>query len=478
MTMITAAMLRLLSTCHRRVWLDSHGDQTQREPLQSITVQRLAGGNDHERAVHQATAPRLEWITVRSWQEGVTITRDLMQQNAKAINGAFLETTFADGIVVRCKIDRLVHLSSLKRPIYAPVEIKKYTQLTEPDLIQMDLYVWLLCQLQNEEPPAEFWLGRDMDDQPLKRIRHDYDESRLMNALHKAADLLQPEAAQPPVILRSHCKECHWYGDCKKLASETLDISLLSNLRQDTRQHFQKEGITSLEQIAAMQPDDLRKFKGIKSTAHGVHASARAWVNRQPVWYNTLDSICDEGGWMFDIETEPMTGIVWCIGWSDDQGNSDVALVAPHVSRPRRYRLSDQREIILVPDSDAAWETFAQHVGHCTKPIFHWTGFDAGVMRGSAPDTVKEALTHRLFDLHKIVNQSVKFPVKGTSIKTIAGYMDFKYTAYQAWDAAFNDYNLWLSREDVDALTRACSYQRDDVIALLVIWRWLIANKI
>jgi hypothetical protein len=56
-------------------------------------------------------------------------------------------------------------------------------------------------------------------------------------------------------------------------------------------------------------------------------------------------------------------------------------------------------------------------------------------------------------------------------------YLDFSWGVYQAWDAAFNDYNLWLSRDDVHALTRACTYQRDDVRAMQVVWSWMVQNS-
>lgn len=478
MMMITPTLLRLMEICERRVWLDHYGEESRRDA--PMVIQRLIDGEQHEAAVHAATAPFLESIPVEDWADGVRVTQRWIEQGAYLINGACLEASLSlngQTVIVRGRVDRIMRVSGRRTPIYAPIEIKSYTRLAPPDLLQMDFYIWLLTQTQGIEPSGEFWLGRDFEDRPLRRIRHDYRESRLMTALEKMTHLLNPQL-EPPVVLRSHCKECPWYSACKTLATERLDVSLLSGLRQDTRKQFQAMGITSLHQIAAMQPDDLRKFKGIKSTATAVHAHARAWVNRQPVWFQPLAAICHKGGWMFDIETDPYSGIVWCIGWTDDQGSSDIALVAPQVSQPQRYVLHDHHSITLVPDSDSAWEVFAQGIASNQKPVFHWTGFDAGVMNKTAPEHVKAALAHRLVDLHHLVNQSVRFPVKGTSIKVLSGYLDFKYSVYEAWDAALNDYNLWLSRADEAALSRACSYQRDDVLSMVVVWRWLVDHSV
>jgi predicted RecB family nuclease len=476
MITITPSMLRLLSMCQRRVWLDHYRNKEEREPL---LIQRLVDGQKHEEAIHAATAPSIETIPVKDWDEGVSLTRSLIESGVKAINGAFLQAECEiDGraVTVRGKADRVVCGEGTWKHVYTPIEIKQYTRLEDSDLLQMDFYVWLLTQMQGIEPIGEFWLGRDSRNRPLRQIPHEYNERRLMKALYEAAQVLDTENGEPPVVLRSHCKECHWHNACKTLAVEHLDVSLLSGLRQDTRKHFREMGITSLHQIAALNPDDLRKFKGIKSTAPAVHAHARAFVSRLPVWINRLPSLCFEGGWMFDIETDPMTGIVWSIGWCDDSGRDGIAIVAPHVRQPQRLSLPDGHEIILVNDSDAAWEALAEGVASDGKPLYHWTGFDSGVMSATAPESVKDALSPRLKDLHQIVNQSVRFPVKGTSIKVLSAYLGYHYAEYEAWDAALNDYNLWLSRGDDTALARSCSYQRDDVLAMVVVWRWLVEN--
>lgn len=294
-----------------------------------------------------------------------------------------------------------------------------------------------------------------------------------MNAAldHLLQVLAQREA--PEVLLKQHCKLCPWHDPCTETASHQLHLSLLSGMRKDTLQAFQQQGITSLQQIVQMQPADLQQIKGIKSSALALHTQARAWVDGHPVWYRPLPKICLQGGWMFDIETNPFTGVVWCIGWCDDTGKTDIALVAPQVTRPTPLTLSSGETITLVPDADRAWEAFALGVISDTRPIFHWTGFDATMLRKTAPELVREWVGHRLYDLHHIVNQAVKFPVKSTSIKAIAGYLRFRYAVYEAWDAAFNDYQLWLSRDDLSAITRACAYQRDDVLALQVVWKWL-----
>ncbi len=113
------------------------------------------------------------------------------------------------------------------------------------------------------------------------------------------------------------------------MRSSKLDVSLLSGLRSDTRAHFLEAGITTLDQIVALQPEDLCQFRGIKTTAPRIHAHARAWVEQQPIWYNPLPEHCHQEGFMFDLETNPWTGEPWSLSWSWGTGTVSIALVAP-----------------------------------------------------------------------------------------------------------------------------------------------------
>lgn len=257
-----------------------------------------------------------------------------------------------------------------------------------------------------------------------------------------------------------------------------LSLQLLNGLSTKTRYELEKAGITSLNQIAEMKPDDLRRIKGIKTTAPSLHAQARAYVEKNPIWTQPLPDACQTCGWMFDIETDPFQDFThaWSIGWCDTAGNSKVAIVAPTVDTPQPLTLPNEQEIILVPDHLAAWEVFADHVGENDRHVHHWTGYDSGVMRNSAPENVIERLNPRLHDLHATVKRTVQFPVKGTSIKTIAAYLNYRYGGYEAWDAAFYDYQAWLRTGDINALTRACTYQIDDVEAMRVVWSWMMAQ--
>lgn len=247
------------------------------------------------------------------------------------------------------------------------------------------------------------------------------------------------------------------------------------HLRQDTLAHLQAAGIYTLAQLAALSPDQLRTFKGIKSTAEQVHAKARALHAAQPIWHGRLPPHCIDPGYMFDIETIPYTEEIWSIGWCDPDGQLFTAVCAG-VEEPVTATLPDGRAVLLTPDSATLWASFAAAIPADSRPVYHWTGFDTGVMRKTAAPDVQNHFLPRSQDLHRVYKNAVCFPVENGSLKTVAGWLGFGWSAYAAWDQAYYDYRRFLTTGDGEALARACCYQRDDVEAMRVVWAWLVAN--
>jgi predicted RecB family nuclease len=479
---ITGQTLRNLLVCERRVWLDAHGDLSQRDETSPETLRLYALGKQHEQAIHAATVGPIEPIPIASWEEGVTITRDLMAQGVAGIIGACLSHSatldLSDRVYsLRGKVDQLLRVWHHGEDVYAPIEIKQRSKPAEVDWLQLDFYVWLLSLIQNITPPAELWLGADAYGRPRTRLPHDYDEDRLMAALTRVTDLLNA-TSEPSVHLAPHCKTCSWYTSCQVIARREKRIDVLYGVSRTTRANMHEAGITNLEQVTALSAQDLQLVKGIgPKTAPRIRANARAWLDNTPVWYGALPEVCRQPGWLFDLETHEVSGkiVPWCMGWGDTQGNTNIVLVAP-VQLPAPMTLPDGQVIALVPDSDTAWEVLAEAVSGNDSPIYTWTGYDVGILRGSAPDPVRTLLEPRFHDLHATFTQAVSLPLKSTSIKPVSAYLGFEWFGYNDWFAAYLDYGYWLEQSDLDALTRACTYQCADVQSLAHVWRWLVSN--
>jgi predicted RecB family nuclease len=254
------------------------------------------------------------------------------------------------------------------------------------------------------------------------------------------------------------------------LPPSPLPVSLLNGLHREAQAHLRQKGITTLQQFVAMTPDELLQIRYIgKTTAPALHAQARAWVEQRAIWCATLPKECQQSAWCFDIETHPETGEIWSIGWSDLERETQVIVVNPHVETI----VALTPIITLAPSPDAAWAYFASQMVANRQPIMHWTGFDASVMKKTAPRHVVLKLEKRLYDLHHTFKRIIQIPAQGTSLKTVAAYMGFAWSGYQDWFMAFQDYQRWLRTGDDQHIVAACAYQADDVKAMVVVLKWL-----
>jgi predicted RecB family nuclease len=54
----------------------------------------------------------------------------------------------------------------------------------------------------------------------------------------------------------------------------------------------------------------------------------------------------------------------------------------------------------------------------------------------------------------------------------VAAYFGFAWSEYADWRMAWGDYQRWLVTENDEYLAKACAYQGDDVIAMVVVRNW------
>jgi predicted RecB family nuclease len=476
---VPVTMLRSLLVCEREVWLEAHGDPSLRAMPSTDQPLRWTGEVRFDQRLHVTTDTGVQTIYAANWQDGVAATRQAMEQGLDIIAGGYFEAplhldSIQQDVMLRARIVRLERQGSRRgKAVYMPVEIKKYPTLLEADQLQLDAHLWLLEQMQ-EVPHSygELWLGiRDGEAEQV--IGQELDEVRLWSAFERLGQLLTDALNEPPARIISHCKECPWYSGCLSEAVNLHDVGLLSGLHKNTRAHFQTAGIVSLQQIVIMSVSELRQFKNIgAATAPSIHAQARAWIEGRPIWLQPLPELYTHESWFFDIETDPDSGEIWSIGWSRENEPIQLVVVAPHLRHSRQLMLPNRQLVNLAPDTDVAWRCFADSVSIDEQPIFHWTGFDAGVMRATAPDDVTQRLNHRLHDFHGSFKKAVQLPADGTSLKTVAAYFGFAWSEYDDWRMAWSDYQRWLVTENDDYLAKACAYQGDDVRAMVIVRNW------
>ncbi len=215
---ITPTLLRNLVTCERRGWLDTYGEKTDQ---QDITPIGALYGVAHEKAIQSVASPNIDTMSVATWDEGVTLTHELMHDRVSVIIGAYIEARYEmeNGVEVslRGRVDRLTRNAESHH--YEPVEIKQYLAIGKGDELQLDFYLNILQDMQEAKLRGYFWLGSDAQNRPRYVIQHVLNPAHLQLMFRRAYTALTKEDA-PPVNLVAHCKECPWYSACMDVARQ------------------------------------------------------------------------------------------------------------------------------------------------------------------------------------------------------------------------------------------------------------------
>jgi uncharacterized protein len=480
MTIITASLIRQTLICARQVWLDRHGDPALRGELSPFALHLMDRGQLHEISVQKTETPEVEPLSVRSWKEGVLLTRNVLSQGVAGLWHGYLEhrTQIAPTrrlFTVRGQPDLLRGVPYFDTLAYRPIEIKRRRTLHKVDWVQLDLYTWLLRQIQIETVPGELWLGADEYGRPWQRLPHEYDEERLMEALSMTIATLDAPSL-PPANQGRHCYFCCWKDACFGANAKARWVDVLRGVGPVLRSELEAAQLYTIEDVAACPPEVLQQVRGIgPQRAQQLQASARAWVERRPIWHGVLPDEYRRPGWMFDLETCEVNGktVPWCMGWCDSEGQAQIALLAPG-QEPQTLILPDGQPVTLTPDVEGLWTVLADAVAGTDSPIYHWSAYDRSILRSSASPDLGEQLAPRFVDLLAVCQRTVSLPLPNLSLKAVAPYLGFPWPGHDNWFLAYLDYRSWLDQGDLEALARACTYQRADVQALAWVWRWLV----
>ncbi|MBK8026742.1 MAG: ribonuclease H-like domain-containing protein [Chloroflexi bacterium] len=473
---IKAHTLRDQLECLRHVWLDAHGDPALRvEPAPNFAQQR---GLSFEAYARERFGP-VRPVPTASWDDAVAVTRELIAQGTRVISGACLERPhpFHPDVLVRGRIDLLIRASRPFRndAMYFPVEVKTVRDLRDADRLQLDCYLWLLASDQDGPEHGEFWLpGRPP--RGIEIALHRYDETSLLGAFRSVGDVLHQPSA-PPIYLTGHCDLCPWQAHCQSAAHEERAITLLNGLTRRSWESLIAAGLVTVDLVAEQPPEALVRLKGIgAATAGQLISSARALARQEAVILRELPDELHRPIVMLDIETGlsfQEQGLPWSFGWSDVNGQLHAAVVARY-SSGSTTTLPDGRPVHLLTDYAAGWRMIAEYAEEHDALVYHWSGYDSGIMRQTAPPDAAAVLSRRMRDLLHVFKQCVMLPVRGRSIKTVAAYLGYAYPPSSDYAQAWNDYRRWLMDNDRIALQRAMAYQLADVEAMLIARDWLV----
>lgn len=467
--------------CHRRAYLDLHGDTTRRDPPNDYVQKLRQDSLAHQLAVLAEQPAQQPVYSKADWLMGAAATLELMQQGVDRIAEGVLLVDLGNGV-------RLVSCPNLliKQPgrsiwgdwIYVPADIRLGKRPKLDYQISVAFHAYMLAMVQGAWPEAA-WL--------ILRQRGAYTVNltdtvpRMQEILQDCLQtLLQPE--EPEVfIAHNRCDLCQWFSHCYGLAQTDRHLSLLPGVTPSRYTHLKALQFTSLEALAMANPKQLENLPGFGwQVAQRLVRQAQAMLHNQAL--ADLEVAIETGVPLlsfeelptapvelyFDIEAAPEPNLVYLHG----------VLVVDRLAQTESF-------YPLVAHSQAEeaviWQQFLDLVWRYPEaPIFHFCPYEVQTVRrlaeyyGTPPERVDPLIT-RFVDLHERVTRVAILPVESYALKPIARWLGFNWRDPEANGAqSICWYAQWVETGDRRYLEAILRYNEDDCWATYRIKDWLV----
>ena len=476
----TDDMLFHYQRCRRRVYLNSYGDATLKDPPSDYFVKLRQDSAEHRQNVltEFGTLSRPVY-SPGDWEGAAQSTLQLMREGAQTIYRGVLVAEGPNGIRYRSRPDVLIKQegeSWLGHWYYVPFNIKMGKKAKPEYQLVAAFSAYVLAEMQGVWPETS-WLQ-------LKEKRRAVDLERYVPKLQAALDdcletsggvLSLPE---PPEVFisRSRCDMCPWLSHCYEEAKTQNHLSLIPGVTMARYPLLVALGLTTVEALAKVEPYELADCLEVEQavTERMVFQAQANWKDRAVPRLHTKafplapeDLPSAEVELYFDIEAAPDKDLIYLHG---------VLVVDSHAQEETFHALLAESPA----EEETAWFAFLALVdSYKDAPIYHFCPYEAQTVRrlgelyGTAGVDL-DGLLERFVDIHKRVVDTVALPVESYALKHLARWMGFEWRDEDANGAqSICWYDDWLSSGDRTYLNTILRYNEDDCRATYRVKDWL-----
>ena len=467
--------------CRRRVYLDSYGDPTLKDPPSDYFVKLREDSAQHRQTILAQFQPLSRpTYPKRDWEAGAQATQRMMAEGVETIYRGVLIAQGPGNTLYRSEPDVLVKCpgkSWLGDWYYVPYNVKLGKKPKPEYQLVAAFNAYILAEVQGAWPETT-WLFLKEKQYAVSLERYVPKlQAALDDCLDPAGGVLTTSQAPEVFISRSRCDMCPWLGHCYQEASDQNHLSLLPGVTKKRYPVLVEMGITTVEALANAQPLSLAHSLDVEQpiTEKMVFQAQANWTGNAIARLHTglfpltPDHVpTTDIELYFDIEAAPDKDLIYLHGVLvvDNQTNAETfhALVAE------------------VPEhEEAAWfEFLALMDRYPNAPVYHFCPYEAQTVRrlgeryGTGGMDVEDLLD-RFIDIHKRVVDAVALPVESYALKHLARWMGFDWRDEDANGAqSICWYDDWLRTGDRTYLDTILRYNEDDCQATYRVKDWLV----
>jgi predicted RecB family nuclease len=447
------------------IWCEYHAPKNEKmDETTAFDRHRMELGNEWEERYLAENFPDIYEVKSDWGLAAVRETIEAMLRGESAIGSGSLWLLGDDiygksDVLVRCDD----HRSDLGDFHYRVKEVKNSKDAKPYHKLQAAVYNWILGELQGYRPESfDIVLREGKGEQTVdcasvvELMREHLDEWRQLR-----------DGLLSPTPFGYDSTPSPWRQYANRIVRERRDVSLLPGVGPKTAIKLRKRGFESTDSILALGADGCaQEFRDDHRYYHSL-----AFQEGRPVFRpgETASIRRKERLVYFDVEdTSTLDGKI--------------------VTRPHTYMLG-----VATPDGETQiftahgeddearmWGDFLDWLGDPSDvALYCWTMYEAGKLRQAAadhPDLASRlsAAQDALIDLKEEIKQRPYFPVTSYSVKAVAPVCGFNWSQEDVDGmSAQLLYLEWLISGDNSIIEKVEQYNREDVLAMLAVDRFV-----
>ena len=485
--LLTAELLLQYQRCRRRLFLDRHGDLSQKDAPNELLLKLRQDKLAHQKTVLEKHTYHHPQYPKGNWEEGAKATWELMQQGVDCIYKGVLLATYSEEITLLSCPDLLIKQpgnSCLGDWLYVPAQIELGKRPKLEYQIVATFHAQVLAQVQFATPNIAWLLLRRKEAYLVSLAKW---MPQMQRSLYECIQTLTSSQAPEVFISRQKCSLCRWFSHCYSQAKSQQHLSLLPGVTPSRYRELQAVNLVTLESLANTNPVELENLHGFDNrSAQQLIVQAQSIVENRPIlilggkgdketrgqgendqFIIHHSSFTPQIELYFDIEAQPELNLDYMLG----------VLVVDRTSKTEKFHslLAEK-----VEDEALIWQQFLELVWQYPQaPIFHFFSYEVDTVKRLAqiyqtPKEQIQPLLERFVDVYEQITQTVILPVESYALKAIARWLGFEWRDPGAnGSQCIYWYDQWLATGDRTFLDSIQNYNEDDCRATRHVKDWL-----
>ncbi|BAQ66258.1 TM0106 family RecB-like putative nuclease [Geminocystis sp. NIES-3709] len=486
--LLTDELLLHYKRCHRRAFFNIYGGDSQKQPEKDFILKLKQERESHSWKVLQNynlsyQQPKLLVKDSEDSLQVASVTEDLMRQGVDCIyQGIVTYTHYRENqeeivfqtsptLLIKQKIPSIwgdwsyipvnTHLGKKMKPEYRLISAFQGDILSVFQGIDLSqTHIILRYSYHPYYLNLNLWIPR------CRELVREF--------ISMVSEKKEPEV----FISRQRCTFCQWYDGCYSKAKSQQHLSLIPGITPKRYDSLISEGINDLVSLSHADLSHLKKLFE-KEIANNIYLQGKSLISHQPIFKNSTVLLIPTNTieLYFDIEAEPDRNLDYLLG---------VLLVNYQTKEKKYYKFLAES----IEQEKDIWEKFLHFVSqYPNAPIFHYSNYEVETVKRlsyiyKTPHSDLQSLLNRLFDLHKLVINSLFLPVESYSLKSVANWLGFQWRDPKTGKIGSNYLNIggdqcvfwydqWLKTLDRTWLNYILIYNEDDCLGTYQLKKWL-----